>query len=67
MEIENNSIGANNSRVCTINFNEKKLLTPFYFPSITSTETRSEITETIDFIIKRNYLGILVLVMIYIN
>ncbi len=60
MEIENSSTGENNSRICTINFNAKKLLTPFYFPSITSAETRSEITETIDFIIKRNYPGILV-------
>ena len=60
MEIENSHVGSNNSRVCTINFNEKKLLTPFYFPSITSAETRSDITQTIDFIIKRNYPGILV-------
>lgn len=60
MEIENSHIGTNNSRVCTLSFNSKKLLTPFYFPSITSAETRSEITETIDFIIKTNYPAVLV-------
>lgn len=60
IKVDEEHIGTNNSRVCTLSLNSKKLLTPFYFPSITTAETRSDITETIDFIIKTNYQSILV-------
>lgn len=60
IKIEENIHGKNNSRVCTVNINSKKFLTPFYFPSITSAETRSDITSTINFITSNNYSSILV-------
>lgn len=60
MEIEQKNVGSNNSRVCMLSFNSKKLLTPFYFPSITSAETRSGITDLIDFIVDTEYPAMLV-------
>lgn len=60
MEIKQNNVGSNNSRVCTLSFNSKKLLTPFYFPSITSSETRSDITDLIHFIVDKGYPAMLV-------
>lgn len=60
IKIENQQNGKNNSRVCTIQVNSKKFLTPFYFPSITSAETRSDITDLIRFIVDVGYPSILV-------
>ena len=59
MEIKQKNIGPKNSRVCILSFNSKKLLTPFYFPSITSAETRTEITDLIDFIVDTGYSAML--------
>ena len=60
MDIEENYFGTNNSRICTLNFNSKKLLTPFYFPSITSVETRNDIVELIKYIVNVGYSALLV-------
>ena len=60
IQIEEKYKGENNSRVCIVTINSKKMLTPFYFPSITSAETRSNISNTISFITHGNYPAILV-------
>lgn len=55
MDVEINAKGHNNSRICTLKLNSKKLLTPAYFPSITSAETRTDVSELVEALTTAGY------------